>query len=108
MRQADVQIIDGPQGRDSAMIEVYDPGNGELVGTVPSAGREDVEKVLATASEASTIARNLPSHLRTSVLRQVAEELLNRHEEFAEVIAREGIKTIREARKEVSRCIETL
>jgi glyceraldehyde-3-phosphate dehydrogenase (NADP+) len=108
MRQADVQIIDGQQGRDSAVIEVYDPGNDDLVGTVPSANLDDVEQVLATASEASAIARNLPSHRRTSVLRQVAEELRSRHEDFAQVIAREGIKTIREARKEVTRCIETL
>ena len=90
------------------MIEVYDPGNRELVGTVPSASREDVEHVLATASKASDIARNMPTHLRISVLRQVAEQLLKRHEEFAQVIAKEGIKTLRQARKEVSRCIETL
>jgi acyl-CoA reductase-like NAD-dependent aldehyde dehydrogenase len=92
----------------SDMIEVYDPGNGELVGTVVSASREDVEQVLATASEAIDIARNMPAHLRISVLRQVAEQLLKRHEDFARVIAKEGIKTIREARKEVTRCIETL
>ncbi len=34
------------------MIEVYDPGNNELVGTVPSASGEEVEHALATASEA--------------------------------------------------------
>lgn len=90
------------------MIEVYDPGNNELVGTVPSASREDVEHVLARASNACDIARAMPTHLRMSVLRQVAEQVLNRHEEFARVIAREGVKTLREARKEVSRCVETL
>jgi len=90
------------------MIEVYDPGNDELVGTVPSASREDVENALATASQASDVARNMPTHLRVSVLRQVADQLQNRLEEFAEVIAKEGIKTIREARKEASRCVETL
>jgi len=92
----------------SDMIEVYDPGNGELIGSVASASRENVEHVLATASKASDIARNMPTHLRIGVLRHVAEQLLKRHEEFAQVIAKEGIKTIREARKEVTRCIETL
>ncbi len=90
------------------MIEVYDPGNNELIGTVPSFTPEAVEDVLATASKASETARNMPAHLRISVLRQVAEQLLQRHEEFAEIIAKEGIKTIREARKEVTRCVETL
>ena len=92
----------------SDMFEIHDPGNGDSIGTVPSASREDVESVLATASDASDIARNMPAHLRIGVLRQVAEQLQKRHEEFAQVIAREGIKTIREARKEVTRCIETL
>ena len=90
------------------MIEVYDPGNGELIGSVPSASHEDVERVLATASAAVEIARKMPTHLRISVLHSVAEQLLQRHEEFARVIAREGVKTIREARKEVTRCVETL
>jgi glyceraldehyde-3-phosphate dehydrogenase (NADP+) len=92
----------------SDIIEVFDPGNGELIGSVASASRDDVEHVLATASKSVDIARNMPTHLRISVLRQVAEQLLQRHEEFAELIAREGIKTIREARKEVTRCVETL
>jgi glyceraldehyde-3-phosphate dehydrogenase (NADP+) len=92
----------------SDIIEVFDPGNGELIGSVASANRDDVDHVLATASNAVDIARNMPTHLRISVLRQVAEQLLQRHEEFAELIAREGIKTIREARKEVTRCVETL
>ena len=92
----------------SDVIEVYDPGNGDLVGTVPSASREDVENALDTASDAIDIARSMPTHLRISVLRDVAEQLLDRHEEFAQVIAKEGIKTIREARKEVTRCVETL
>ena len=92
----------------SDIIEVLDPGSGELVGTVASASREDVERVLATASNAVDTARNMPAHLRISVLRDVAEQLLKRHEEFAALIAREGIKTIREARREVTRCVETL
>jgi glyceraldehyde-3-phosphate dehydrogenase (NADP+) len=75
---------------------------------VPSASFEEVENVLATASNAVDTARNMPTHLRISVLRDVAEQLLQRHEEFAEVIAKEGVKTIREARKEVTRCVETL
>ncbi len=63
----------------SDMIEVYDPGNGELIGSVASASRDNVEHVLATASKASDIARNMPTHLRIGVLRHVAEQLLKRH-----------------------------
>ena len=66
----------------SDMIEVYDPGNGDFIGNVPNASHEDVEQALATASEAVDIARNMPTHLRISVLRQVAEQLSQRHDEY--------------------------
>jgi glyceraldehyde-3-phosphate dehydrogenase (NADP+) len=42
------------------------------------------------------------------ILRRAAELLEARKEEFAVMIAREGSKTIREARKEVYRCTQTL
>ncbi len=48
----------------SEIIKVYDPGNGELVGTVPSASREEVEYALGTASDAIDIARKMPTHKR--------------------------------------------
>ena len=64
----------------SERIEVYDPGNGELVGTVPSANLEDVERVLATASAASEVARNLPTHLRIPI--GLIESLWRRHGEW--------------------------
>lgn len=90
------------------VIEVFDPGTDELVGTVPSASHEEVEQVLATASAASDIGRNLPTHMRITALRQVADAVSNAAEDFACTIAKEGVKTIREARKEVLRCVETL
>ena len=94
--------------RKMKAIKVFDPGTDELVGTVPSASHDDVERILATASSASEISRNLPAHIRVRILRQVAEAVSQTAEDFACLIAREGVKTIREARKEVRRCVETL
>ena len=45
---------------------------------------------------------------RARILRRTAELLEERQEEFAILIAREGSKTIREARKEAYRCTQTL
>ncbi|WP_206019487.1 aldehyde dehydrogenase family protein [Pseudomaricurvus alkylphenolicus] len=89
-------------------ISVVDPQDGSLVGKVPSARESDVREAIERASEAFEIARTLPAHVRMSVLNQVADALQQQHEEFATLIAREGIKTIREARKEVTRCVDTL
>jgi glyceraldehyde-3-phosphate dehydrogenase (NADP+) len=43
-----------------------------------------------------------------ALLQGAADAMAGQPERFARTIAREGIKTIREARKEVSRCIDTL
>ena len=42
-----------------------------------------------------------------SVLNKVADDLFQQKEIFAQMIAREGIKTINEARKEAARCVDT-
>jgi len=52
--------------------------------------------------------RTLASGERSRILRRTAELLESRGEEFAVRIAREGSKTIREAREEVYRCTQTL
>lgn len=89
-------------------IEVRDPDDGTLVGTVPSASLADVEVALANAVAGARASRALPVHRRMSILQAAADHVGARRDEFAMTIAREGIKTIREARAEVGRCIETL
>jgi acyl-CoA reductase-like NAD-dependent aldehyde dehydrogenase len=90
------------------VITVVNPDDGKWVGEVASATSSDVLAVLETASEASAIARRTSVYSRMAVLNRVADLVLEQEEDFAQLIATEGIKTIREARKEVSRCIETL
>ena len=90
------------------VIEVRDPEDGSLVGTVPKAGRDVIEAVLGAAVEGARVSRSMPVHERMTVLRTAADLVAERAEAFAETIAREGIKTIREARREVARCVETL
>lgn len=89
-------------------IDVRNPFNNELVDTVPSADKEDVEAALRAAEEGFKTNRDLPVHRRISILYKAADIIRNRQEEFARTIATEGSKTIREARKEVSRCIDTI
>jgi glyceraldehyde-3-phosphate dehydrogenase (NADP+) len=52
--------------------------------------------------------RALATHQRMRILRQAAHTIAAQHETFTRTIAREGVKTVREAHKEVTRCIETL
>jgi glyceraldehyde-3-phosphate dehydrogenase (NADP+) len=93
--------------KESTII-VVNPQDGSLVGEVHSATRADVQHVIDTAVSAADVAKKLPSHVRMSVLNQVADAVLQQKELFAQMIAREGIKTITEARKEATRCVDTL
>jgi len=89
-------------------IEVLDPFDNSLIDTVPSATLADVEAALAAAVEGAKLARALPAFERARILAAVGRVVEERSDYFAHMIAREGSKTIREARKEVSRCVNTL
>jgi glyceraldehyde-3-phosphate dehydrogenase (NADP+) len=54
------------------------------------------------------VARKMSVFDRAQILFKAAAHVSSNLEEFATVIAREGSKTIREARKEASRCVNTL
>jgi glyceraldehyde-3-phosphate dehydrogenase (NADP+) len=98
-----------PEGQIAAdVIEVRDPQDGHLLEVVPKASKCDVERALDIAYNAKHRARQSPTHERIRILSGAADLLANRQETFATTIASEGIKTIREARKEASRCVDTL
>jgi glyceraldehyde-3-phosphate dehydrogenase (NADP+) len=90
------------------MLPVSDPENGRLLAKVPSADAADVERVLRCADRLRETARGLPTHRRIAILRRAANLIEDDAEGFAQTIACEGIKTIREARLEVQRAVETL
>jgi glyceraldehyde-3-phosphate dehydrogenase (NADP+) len=89
-------------------ITVVNPQDGSFVGEVHNANRYDAQRAIDIAVAAADIAKKLPTHVRMSVLNQVADALFQQKELFAQMIAREGIKTINEARKEAMRCVDTL
>ncbi len=89
-------------------INVYDPFDHSVVETVPKGTREDAQAAIKSAIRGFEISRKMPVHERAKILSKTADYIENRLEEFAITIAREGSKTIREARKEASRCVNTL
>ena len=101
-------LINGEWVDREEKIEVRDPYDNSLVDTVPRATVDDVKRAIAAAVEGFKIARKLPTYKRTEILYKTAEIVKERSEDFARTIAREGSKTIREARKEVYRCTVTL
>ncbi|QKG85052.1 aldehyde dehydrogenase family protein [Kroppenstedtia pulmonis] len=89
-------------------IEVRDPQDNSLVEKVPALDRKEVQRAIEAARNASRTLSCCTTFQRSDILQQAADNVQRRGEEFAVTIAREGSKTIREARKEVRRCTETL
>jgi glyceraldehyde-3-phosphate dehydrogenase (NADP+) len=89
-------------------IDVRDPFDNSLIDTVPSATHDDVETALAAAFAARETARKLTTYDRCQILLRTAAIVSENQEEFAKTIAREGSKTIVEARKEAGRTVNTL
>jgi glyceraldehyde-3-phosphate dehydrogenase (NADP+) len=89
-------------------IEVRDPFDNSVIDTVPSATAQDVETALEAAVRGFEAAKKMSVFDRAQVLFKTAALVSESLEDFAKIIAREGSKTIREARKEASRCVNTL
>ncbi len=89
-------------------IEVHDPFDQSVIDTVPSSTSSDVETALEAAVRGFAVSRKMTVYERAQVLFRTASIVSENMEDFARIIAREGSKTIREARKEASRCVNTL
>ena len=91
----------------AAMLVVRDPEDGAIVGELPMTTAAEVAAALDRGARA---ARRAPAsaHARADVLERVAARVAETAAAFADIIATEGIKTIREAETEVARCILTL
>ncbi|HPR62603.1 MAG TPA: aldehyde dehydrogenase family protein [Thermoanaerobaculia bacterium] len=89
-------------------IDVIDPFDSSIIDTIPRATPADVETALGHAVRGYETARKMTVYDRATILFKTAAIVRERLDDFATTIAREGSKTIREARKEASRCVNTL
>jgi acyl-CoA reductase-like NAD-dependent aldehyde dehydrogenase len=88
-------------------IEVRNPYDDSLLGTVPLCGADEVDRACRTAA-AALARRDLPQHERARVLERAADLARDRADELARTICSEAAKPIRTARGEASRCVDTL
>jgi len=101
-------ILGGERVDKERKIDVTNPFDGSVIDTVPRADTGDVDRAIRAAQKGYAINRELPVHRRISILKEAAALMEGRFEELARTIATEGSKTIREARKEVGRAVNTM
>ena len=101
-------LINGQWIDKDEKIDVKNPLSGEVIDTVPAGTKEDVKKAIDAAVEGFEISKNMPVHERVDILYRAAQIMKERQEELARIIATEGSKTIREARGEAARAVNTI
>lgn len=99
-------LLNGAWVERANTLVVVDPESGSEIERVPAAGADDVP--VAVEGSLGALDYPLPSHERSRILADAASRLEGRSEEAATLIAKEGIKTITEARSEARRAVATL
>lgn len=93
--------------RTATAVPVLNPFTGEQVAEVSQAGQAEAEAATAAAVSSFHSMRRLSSHARAHALSALASHLTTRQEEFAATITSESGKPVVDARREVSRAIQT-
>jgi glyceraldehyde-3-phosphate dehydrogenase (NADP+) len=91
-----------------AHIDVLNPFDGSLVGSVADVCASQVPQLLATGRSGAHACAALPRHRRASILEQAASNIQRDAQAFARLIVDEAGKTLKQAEKEVKRCVNTL
>jgi len=92
----------------SKEIIVTNPFDGSFVGSIVETHPDAINILIERAKRGAKTARSLPRHQRSAILEKAASIVEERKEEFAQLIVREAGKTIGQARKEATRCVNTL
>ena len=83
-----------------------DPANGELLGTYPRSGPEDVEAAVDAAAKAYESWRKTPAPHRADILARAAQFLAKKKDEVGERMTREMGKVLKEAKGDVQEGID--
>ncbi|MFC7060916.1 aldehyde dehydrogenase family protein [Halobacillus seohaensis] len=101
-------LIGGKWVAGKKTFEVVNPQNGQVIAKVPLASKEQMIEAIEMADRTYRTTQMWPTHERIAILNKVAVYMKEHMEDFAQVIASEGSKTINEARGEVKRAAQTI
>lgn len=100
-------LVHGQWKHGERTARVVNPFTGHTLAEVVQATEADVEQAVASTAHAAAAMRNLPAHARYNVLQQIAALLYRRRDELAALITAEAGKPIADAKREVSRAVQT-
>jgi acyl-CoA reductase-like NAD-dependent aldehyde dehydrogenase len=100
-------LIDGQWVDGGSALEVKNKYNGKIIGTLPTARREDVDAAIAAAERAEDVMADMPAYKRAEILFRTATLIRERADDLAKTIAAEAGKALKFARAEVDRAVST-
>jgi acyl-CoA reductase-like NAD-dependent aldehyde dehydrogenase len=100
-------LVHGQWKHGEATARVVNPFTGQAVADIVHATESDAEQAIASTCSAAASLAALPGHARYNLLQQIAALIYRRRDEFASTITAEAGKPITDARREVSRAVQT-
>jgi glyceraldehyde-3-phosphate dehydrogenase (NADP+) len=100
-------LVHGQWKQSDTTARVVNPFTGQPIADVAQATESDAEQAAASTSGAAAVMAGLAAHARYNILQQIAALLYRRRDEFASTITAEAGKPIADAKREVSRAIQT-
>jgi glyceraldehyde-3-phosphate dehydrogenase (NADP+) len=94
--------------KNTRTVAVYNSYTGDKIGTVPQSTKQDVVRALEIAKIGEAIGRKMPASERIAILKKARTIMAQEFDVLSNLIATEGIKTIVQARKEVTRALHTM
>ncbi|SHH79143.1 nonphosphorylating glyceraldehyde-3-phosphate dehydrogenase [Clostridium collagenovorans DSM 3089] len=96
-------LVDGEWVTTQNSIEIYNPLNNSLLGTIPAMSQEDINKVLKSSKKAQTSWANTPVSERANILYKAANLLEENKEVLANILMNEICKDKKSCLSEVTR-----
>lgn len=100
-------LIGGQWREGKTAAPVHDPFTGKVLAEVSQAGPDDADAAAQSTADAASMMGTLPSHARYHFLQKIAGSLYDRRDEFARLMTAESGKPITDAKREVSRAVQT-
>jgi len=101
-------LVGGEWRTSDDVLEVRFPYTNEVIGRVYQASDRDLEDAILAAERGFALTRKLPSHARSRILLNLAEQMERRRDDLVETLILEGGKARKVAAGEVSRAVETV
>ena len=96
-------LIDGEWIGSGAPLEVKNKYDGSLVGVVPPATKDDLNRAIEAAQRTEDVMADMPAYKRAEILQRTAVLIRERAEDIAKTVAAEAGKALKFARAEVER-----